>query len=220
MKELIFESQFDAVICLDADIPDKNIFDLFEIPVLASDGAGVTLTEMGVLPDKIIGDLDSFYAKRGNEKIPDNKLIFEEDQETNDFEKCLKYCLNNDFRNVLIVGFHGGLLEHTLNNWSVFKRYAKQLDLCIYDKDRYCIPLHNSIKAKLKEGEIISLIPQPTVNITTTGFKWELKDEVLELGTREGARNVAENGYIEIQINDGEILMITDNRLPYSPNFK
>ena len=92
-------------------------------------------------------------------KFNTDTLIKYEDQDSNDFEKVLRYCRERNIDNNLIVGFHGGELEHTLNNWSVFSRYSKYMSLVIYDYDRYGFIINNSSKIKLKnDGWKIILI--------------------------------------------------------------
>jgi thiamine pyrophosphokinase len=214
--------RFDAIICLDTKLPEKSIFAQFpEIPILAADGAAIKLAEMDLIPDFIVGDLDTFYSSPISASIADKtKIIKEPEQDSNDFEKVLRFAKTKKFNTLLIFGFHGGELEHTLNNWSVFMRFAREMNLCIYDEKRYGIPVFNSFSIELKKGEMISLIPQPKAVLTTKGLAWELDNEILELGEREGARNIASQGTIEIKIYDGSLLIFVDERIPFSPSFK
>lgn len=190
---------------------------LSDIPVIAADGAANKLADIGIIPDYIIGDMDSFDG--------DDTLVFQNsvilsnpDQETNDFEKILRFALEKKFERLLVAGFHGGELEHTLNNWSVFIRFARHLNLCIYDKDRYGIVANSSLKLKTIPNEIISLIPQPEAVITTHNLRWALNKEQLKLGSREGARNRATADEISIEIHSGEILIFFENKIPWAPN--
>ena len=211
---------FDAIICLDADLPSIEFFDNFKnIPILAADGAAIRLYEMGITADYVIGDLDTFFISPIFNTFAQSKIIHETEQDTNDFEKTLNFARTKKYENLLIIGFHGGLLEHTLNNWSVFIRFAKKLNLCIYDKNRYALLIEQSIKLAVKKDEIISIIPQPKAIITTKNLYWSLNNEPLELGKREGARNIAISDYIEIYIHSGELLLFLDSRLPFSPVF-
>ena len=86
--------------------------------------------------------------------------------------------------------------------------------MCI--RDRYGIPLYNSVKVELKENEIVSLIPQTKAKLSTDGLVWELDNETLELGVREGARNLTFKKEISIEIHKGSILLFIDSRFPKS----
>jgi thiamine pyrophosphokinase len=221
MIELSFGNNlFDAVICLFGKLPKKRFFKHFEdCPILAADGAGVKLLKKGISPDYIIGDLDSFHNKPISKKFDKSKIILIEDQETNDFEKNLIFAKESGYRNIVILGFHGGELEHSLNNWSVFMRYSKVMNLCIYDEDRYGIAIRESIRFSTEDNEMISIIPQTRTKIITKNLKWALNNEVLEFGEREGARNIAIGKDVQIELIEGEYLLFINSRLPYAPLF-
>jgi thiamine pyrophosphokinase len=111
----------------------------------------------------------------------------------------------------------GGLLEHTLNNWSVFSRFSKIMNLCIYDSGRYGFSVSDSVLLHVRKGEIISLVPQTRALVKTEGLNWELNDEYLGIGSREGARNFALTTRVRISVRKGALLVFCDPRLPYSP---
>lgn len=220
-KKISFPSgrHFSAVICLNANLPEKYIFEMVgKLPILVADGAANNVLALGIEPTKIIGDMDSFFLEL-KEKVPEDKILVIPDQETNDFEKILLYCIENNFKDLLIFGFHGGELEHTLNNWSVLKKYCRRLNMCIFDRNRYAIPVYQSVELFVNVGEIISLIPQPKVKLRTKNLEWELNDEILELGRREGARNVATDEHLILDIIEGELLLFINHRLPIAPLF-
>ncbi len=215
MKELRFNKIFDACIILNADYPEVNFFEKVEgIPIIAADGAANRMLKENRQIDYIIGDLDSLDSQL---EIPSNiELIKIKDQETNDFEKALRFCIDNKFKKVLIAGFHGGELEHSLNNWSVFTRFSKKLDLCIFDKGRYGFSVRENVGIESVQDETISLIPQCSCRLSTTNLKWELNNDLLEIGKREGARNVSLSNSFTLQIHDGELIVFLNERLPYS----
>lgn len=221
MKTINFPAgnHFSAVVCLNANLPDKFVFDLVaQLPLLVADGAANKILSLGLEPTKVIGDMDSLL-NTNQLRIPQEKLLIIPDQETNDFEKILQYCIRNNYNDLLIFGFHGGELEHTLNNWSVLKKYCKALNLCIFDNNRYGIPIFEPVELFVNIGEIISLIPQPMVRLRTHNLEWELNDEILELGKREGARNVAVGEHLTLEVLEGELLLFINHRLPIAPVF-
>ena len=166
--------KFDAAICLNSDLPSLEEFTkLGDLPILAADGAALLLKKIGVTPSLIIGDLDSLSSE-ARAHFDKEKIISVPDQNTNDFEKTLKYAQSMNYNSVLILGIHGGELEHTLNNWSVFARYSKSMNLAIYDAGRYGISVDKNVHVKVKTGETISLIPQTKTLISTKNLKWEL----------------------------------------------
>lgn len=218
MRRIEFnKNKFCCVICLNADLPDISIFDkIKDLPILCADGAANRLIQLGIIPNYVIGDLDSCTMELIKQSIPENRIIKISEQETNDFEKNLKFAIESGFKNILIIGFHGGDLEHTLNNWSVFKRFSEILNLVILDKNRYAFTLNESASIQSYQNEIISLIPQPEAVLTTENLRWELNNEALELGYREGARNISLADEIVIKVHSGQVLVFMDERLPYT----
>jgi thiamine pyrophosphokinase len=220
MKQVIFDTnKFEALLCLNSELPDYVFESYPNVPIIAADGAIFELQKLGLRATKIIGDLDS--GKREEiEKMYDLAYIIEiADQETNDFEKCLLWLEHEGLKNILILGLHGGLLEHTLNNWSILMRYGTRLNLCNYELGRYGIPIYDSIKMKCVENEIVSLIPNGMVRLSTRNLKWELDDEILQFSMREGARNITVAEDFEITVSEGSFLLFVDSRLPFSPIF-
>ncbi len=209
---------FDCIVCLNSNLPSIRFFKKFKnIKILAADGAAIKLYKKGIIADFVIGDLDSFKQSKVIESYSNEKVIYDESQETNDFQKVLDFAIKKGFQNILVVGFHGGELEHTLNNCSILFKYKKLLNLCVYDKNRYAIPIDESVELNCKTGEIISLIPLQKTIIQTQNLKWELKNEILELGVREGARNIATANSIFLNIKNGSLLLFFDARLPFAP---
>lgn len=212
---------FDAVVCLNGDIPPRAIFELLaDIPLIAADGAAAGLAAIDVIPEFTVGDLDSLDADTIKAIDGLTEFIVEPDQDSNDFEKCLRFAQTQLWSRILVTGMHGGNLEHTLNNWSVLMRFGRTMPLCAYERGRYAIPVYTSFRFTAKPDELISLIPQPSSRLTTSGLLWELAEESLALGDREGARNRTLVEDISITVHDGSLLFFCDERLPSSPLFE
>jgi len=217
MTHLKFDSKFDCLVCLNAEIPPLGFFIKYfpDIPIVGADGGAVRLFEKGIIADYVVGDLDTFSNARIEKHFKNSEIIFNPDQEINDFEKALIFVEQKGFRNILVLGFQGGELDHTLNNWSILIKYFKCLNLCLFDKGNYGIPLNESFKIETQRNELMSLIPQPKARLKTQNLRWNLESEVLELGFREGARNITTGEEVTIEILEGAVLLFLRARLPY-----
>lgn len=211
---------FDAILCLNGEISHFDYIQENKGIIYCADGGANKLIDKEIIPDYIIGDLDSINVNEFKNKYSDIKLIEKESQETNDFEKCLDYLLKYKKKNILLFGMQGGELEHTLNNWSVLKKFAKKLNITILHNDRYAFVVSDNIEIELSEKELISLIPQPKCKLSTSGLKWNLNEEYLELGVREGARNLSVQKKVKIEVLEGELLVFVNSRYPQNLNFK
>lgn len=217
MFKLIFDTKFDCIVALNSKLPPLVFFGKFfpEVPVIGADGGAVRMFELGIICDFVVGDLDTFSSSNLQKYFRKEQIVHNPDQEINDFEKALIFAIDKGYKNILIVGFHGGELEHTLNNWSVLKKYQTNLNLCIYEKGRYAIPVFFPLLVETIPKELISLIPQPKARLSTINLRWNLNNEVLELGIREGARNKAIGNYFAIEKIEGSVLLFIDARLPF-----
>jgi thiamine pyrophosphokinase len=200
---------FDVFICLNGRLSQKIPFLKKDELIIAADGAFKKLLKINLIPDIVIGDFDSIGNYDKSEYL-DTEFIFDPDQETNDFEKILNYCLKRKLKDILIFGINGGQLEHTLNNLSVMMKFSDKLDLKIYDRSRIGYIINNHQTISTDQNEIISLIPLPKSKLSTKNLKWSLENEVLELGNREGARNLSIGENVEIDIKEGKILLFYD----------
>lgn len=223
MKRLIFtEKQPDCILVLQGKSPECEFFDFYpDSMLIAADGAAHGLISIGKIPHIIIGDMDSFDSSH----LPPNahsKIVKIPDQERNDFEKALDYCLEQEYQHILIYGIHGGDFEHSLNNVSVLWKYAEKFpSLTIVDSlSRIAIPVFfDMMSDDLSPNEIISLIPFPHALLSTQGLQWNLDNDVLELSKREGARNRSIDKSIQISIHEGRFLFFCDSRFPALPLF-
>lgn len=219
-------SGFDALLALDGTLPELHFFlENSRLPIIAADGAALSLAKIGVSAQEAIGDFDSLPPENhDNLQLAGTKLIYDAGQDDNDFEKLLRHALNNGQHRFLLCGFQGGELEHTLNNWSVLMKFAANPNVnacfCIYDSGRYAIPVNQSLEVNLQTGEMVSLIPQPSARVTTRGLEWRLDNEELRLGRREGARNRVVSPNVGIELHQGSYLLCLDSRLPLAPAFE
>ncbi len=209
----MLRTQFDTIICLNGDLPDAEILQSLRRPIIAADGAAWQLYERGVIPNVIIGDMDSFGEREHNDEFESSEFVWIPDQDSNDFEKILVYTHEKGLNSLLVCGMHGGELEHTLNNWSVLMRYAWTHKISVYDAGRLAVPVLDVFELTTEVNELISIIPQPLARMTTKGLQWELKDESLELGVREGARNRATGNRVLIHVHEGAALVFFDAQI-------
>ena len=94
--------------------------------IVCCDGAAALLSEYGLEPTVVIGDLDSL-PDQWKAKYAD-RLVHVREQETNDLSKAFRYCMEHNWRNLVILGATGKREDHTLGNLSLLADYAQQAD--------------------------------------------------------------------------------------------
>ena len=209
----------DVIVCLNGSIPDVAFFDKTRpVPIAAADGSAKKLRERDILPNYIVGDLDSLFDEIELWREQKGIIIHEvSDQNSTDYEKTLEFVIGQGCKNIMVCGIHGGELDHTLNNWSITIRYGRAHKIAVYDNGKIAVPIYESVQFATVRDNIISLIPQPQVLLTTEGLEWNLRKEVLELGKREGARNRATGASVQLQVHSGSCLLFLKAELPYMP---
>lgn len=202
----------NTILILNGDTPSKITFKKFYRKgdyVICADGGANSAAALGITPNIILGDLDSvtksnlsFFKKKGVEI----RRITE--QETTDFEKALLYIIECNLNNVIVFGAVSSRPDHTLNNFSVMKRYYKSIDIKIVDKDFEIFYLKNKINLKYQKGKVVSFMSMPRASgITTKGLKYKLKNDSLEFGVREGTLNISSAENISIEKKKGDLLV-------------
>jgi thiamine pyrophosphokinase len=180
------------------------------IDIIACDGASDFLKTAGVIPNVIIGDLDS--VKSATLKYFSKKNVIIEkvfDQNKNDLEKAILFALSKKFKVINVIGLGGKRLDHTLNNLSILKKFHKKAKIRIYENGFVGEIISKSSEFECKVGDIVSLIPLPKVTgVTTKGLKYPLRNGTLELGVREGALNEADEKIVSIKIKSGLLMVL------------
>ena len=182
---------------------DVSFLKNFDAIKIAADGAANILIKNKIIPNYVVGDLDSFNFKLAQT----TNLINVPNQNQYDFEKCLEFSIENTLNNVLVFGINGGLFDHTLNNWSIFVKYSSQINLFCYNEGQIGTLITEDTSFNSEIGDIISIIPTPTATLTTEGLKWNLDNTTLEIGKTEGARNKAINKNISIKLHFGKYML-------------
>ena len=180
--------------------------------IVAADGGLLKALDYGIVPNVIIGDMDSIKPEQRRE-FPKSRFIYQPSQELNDLEKALIFCREQKAQRLIVVGVSGERLDHSFNNLSVLARYDKIFDIEIYDRYSRIFLVRSQFEYSGKTGQVISLIPMGKVEgITTAGLKYSLKNETLKFGAREGLSNVIIKNPVSIKIRSG-LLLVFANRI-------
>lgn len=180
-------------------LSNQNLF-------IAADGGGNVARQLGLTPEIVIGDLDSYKQKSGE----DTQIIKDDDQETNDLEKALYYLVQHNYKVAVILGSTGFRLDHTLKNLSVLKQFNPLFEhIEIREKEGRTFLLPEKCELQEAKNTPISLFPLSgrVEGITTQGLMYPLDNEFLENGVRDGSSNIATGNTIHITHTKGDLLI-------------
>lgn len=176
---------------------------------VAADGGGDALLANGVIPDAVIGDMDSLSdAARG--AIPSDRIHLVEEQDSTDFDKALR---GIDAPLIYAVGFSGARLDHELASLHVLIRYPDKPVMLIGAED-VTVHLPARIVLNLPLGLRVSLFPLDAVTVGMEGLKWSFDALALHPARKIGTSNeVAAPGVVLTSDSPGALLIVPKEAL-------
>ena len=183
--------------------------------LIGADSGGHVFLGYGFTPDIVIGDLDSFIYTRHKGV----NVLKDEDQETNDLEKALKYAKNQGATTCIVLGTLGKRIDHTMKNMSVLLQFWSQFEEIIFRDDYGDTFLVTSpYQPKLENGTIISFFPirNPVEEFTSTGVLYPLTNSTLEMGGQDGTSNEITSKECEITFKEGFLGVFVGNGVKMS----
>lgn len=175
--------------------------------VICADGGFRHMDKLDLTPDIVIGDMDSVKADISKEKT----ICYPVRKDFTDSEIAVKYAIDKGFSEIVLVGFTGTRMDHTLTNLFLLKNISEK------GVKAELIDEHNVIRYAEKEnviygkkGDIVSIIPiaGDVSGITTEGLEYPLFEETLEFAKGRGVSNVMTTDSCKITIEKGSALII------------
>lgn len=192
------------------DIILKNNYDY----IICADGGANHTYNMGIIPNYIIGDLDSIdknivdYYKNSSvdfEKFPTKK------NET-DSELCIYLAKKLNANKIHLIGALGGRIDHTIANINLlYYIKSKGIDpVIISEKEEIYIAINEELVINGEVGNIVSIIPinGDAQGVTLKNLEYPLEDHCMEFSLPLGISNVMTDNKCIIKVDDGSLLII------------
>ena len=174
--------------------------------IIAADGGANNALSVDLIPNFIIGDMDSITDSTRS-SIEKTRILIDKNPEKTDLEKTIEACLSKGATLIDVLCAGGGRADHALANLSILTRFGRESRIRIID-DFFEIELVN-YKLHLKEplGTVISLVALGRcLGITTSGLRWNLNEATFEFGT-QGIHNEIVDNLAKIQVETGDLLL-------------
>jgi thiamine pyrophosphokinase len=206
-----------CIILANGKSPQKAVFQFLEkhnfSTLICADGGANHARKLELIPDYIIGDLDSVKASTLNLFKSKSKIIKLKRQNDTDVEKCIRFAIKNKFEEGVLLGVTGDRLDHTLCNLEILIKFFKKIKLKLIAEESLLIPYTGTVELKTSPGEIISLYGfDKKTKVTSRGLKYPLKKDALPFGERESTSNIAKSDKIKLDIEEGIIFTIRNFR--------
>lgn len=179
--------------------------------LICADGGANSARKLKIVPDLIIGDLDSI--SENNIKFFGNKseIIQVKRQTDTDVEKALKYLIKKKYDEVILLGATGNRLDHSICNLGIVLKFFDKIMISILHKKSFLRAYSKTVDLDTIKDETISLYGFDTkTKITSKGLKYPLKNVALPFGQKESTSNTAKKDKVNLKITNGIIFVIRD----------
>jgi thiamine pyrophosphokinase len=173
--------------------------------IVCCDGSTGNLVNCGMVPDAIVGDMDSL-SEDLTVRFAD-RIYVDETQDTNDLTKAIMWCHNSGYNDIVIVGATGKREDHTVGNISLLAEYSKYVNVTMVTDTGIFSPYHGSCTISASPGQQVSVFSiNPETEITSVGFKYVLTKR--KLGNWwEATLNESLGDYFELRFTVGPVLV-------------
>ena len=204
-----------CIILANGKPPKKKIISFFQRKnfktLICADGGANSALKMKLVPNFIIGDLDSISLEALKKFKVNSKIIQLKRQNDTDVEKCLKYAIKKKYTDALLVGVTGNRLDHTFCNLGIVLKFFPKINLSLIAEDSFLKAYKGKVELKTFPGETISLYGfDRKTKIISKGLKYPLKNVALPFGERESTSNIAAGKKVRLNISCGVIFVIRD----------
>jgi len=181
--------------------------------LIACDGGAVHALKVEIVPDLIIGDMDSAPKEAIDELLRhgSKQIIFPEEKDDTDFALAMERALSMNPSSICVLGALGGRFDHALANVHVLIAAAKRgVPAEIIGEACAMQIIESEAEIEKSRYENISLIPisNEVTGITTRGLKYKLNGETLRIGTTRGVSNRFEGETASVKIESGLLLAV------------
>jgi len=168
--------------------------------IIAADGGANLCRELGIEPDIIIGDLDSWQEQ----KSASAQVLYLPDQEQTDLQKAINYADLASCSKLKIISAFGKRSDHSMVNMIIFAQSSYPEKLEIYDNFSKTILFSaGEHQLQLEPGTLVSFYAFGQLeNLSLQGVKYELKEKSYQQGFC-GISNEVSSKKIDLSFDKG-----------------
>lgn len=204
-----------VLICLSGKIHKEILQDKYKKAdyVIAADGGGNILFDSMLLPDILLGDLDSISNDALNFFLDKNITIEEYpvEKDYTDGELALIKAINLNPKEVTILGAIGSRLDHVFGNIGLlYKLLLNDIQGKIVDKNNIIMMTNKNTNIKAQYGFRFSILPYSdnVRGLSIEGGKYNLHNHDLGKGETITISNEFKDEFVKVTLKEGIILII------------
>ncbi len=200
-----------GVLFIGGEGPDKKTYETYVERadfIIAAD-SGIELAErLGVVPDMLVGDMDSISNRKILEKYESERIkTYPRDKDETDTEIGIRIFREMGYNSIVMVGGGGGRLDHLLGIVNLFERSFKPTKWITSREVIFLI--EGDFFAYGWKGSTVSLFPlgERVEGMESSGLKWPINGLKWERGYY-GISNFVISDELYITVRNARILLI------------
>ncbi|MHB8905573.1 MAG: thiamine diphosphokinase [Melioribacteraceae bacterium] len=204
-----------CIILANGESPPKRVFDYLICndfqTLICADGGANSAEKLNIVPDYIIGDLDSINPSVYDYFYDKCDIIKVDRQNDTDVEKCLKFAIKKKYNEVILLGATGNRLDHSFCNMGIVIKFFDKISIRILHQKSLLTAYTGNVKLRTLPNETISIYGiNSKTKISSRGLRYQLKNISLPFGIKESTSNVALKNEVELKIKNGIVFVIRD----------
>lgn len=177
--------------------------------VVAADSGLDHAQRLGLVPDLVVGDFDSVSTEAladfdgPTERHPVAK-------DATDLELALRVAVDREPDRIVVLGGHGGRLDHLLANALVLTTVPEHIGVEWRAGTATIHVVRRRVGLSGSPGDLVSLIPVggAVTDVTTTGLRWPLDGATLTTGSTLGVSNEFVATDAAVTVGAGTLLVV------------
>ena len=179
------------------------------------DGGLKHLDTLSIIPDVIIGDMDSVSSEMLSRYFKTSHIFtYPVEKDKTDAELALDWCLDNNVKELIFVSSFDGRADQLMSHFILLRIAATYgINAEIRSNSQRVLLMEYETLLEVNIGDTVSLIPhsKEVTGVTTSGLKYPLKGETLFSESTRGISNVAIAKKVKISFTDGLLYVMVIN---------
>ncbi|UCF98952.1 MAG: thiamine diphosphokinase [Spirochaetaceae bacterium] len=175
---------------------------------VAADSGFDLARQMGIVPDFLVGDLDSVEPSKELEDFPAERIRrYPREKDETDAELGLQVLWNLGIERIVVAGGGGGRVDHLLGVVALFER--EKIPTVWYTAKEQIQVVEGTQVVTDCIGQTVSFFPlgDSVSGISSSGLKWPLEGMEWKRGDM-GVSNVFSEDRSRISVTKGRLLMV------------
>lgn len=179
--------------------------------IIATDGAYDYAVSYGIIPQMVIGDMDSVEDKSRVEKDVEETRIYQEEKDEPDSQLAIDLAIERGTTDIVLLGMTGGRIDHEYGNLMLMLRTAKRgVNIIAIDKYNHMTVRTGDIEISGRVGQKVSLLPIGSEAFieSTEGLYYQIDNKVMNADIPIGISNVFIETTARLKVIKGYLLVV------------